>query len=159
MFDLSSIEPAKSDAEKAPVPDGKYTVVCSDALLKDTNAGTGQYIMATFTIKAGTHKGEKITQFFNVANQNPVATRIGKEELINFLRSSTYSGDYKFESFEDAAVEMCGLLVGVSTKTEPPKGEYGPRAKIKKFYPIAAAAGTPIPTAPAASDADEKIPF
>lgn len=133
MFDLSSVKSTPSP--DALIPDGKYTVVCSDAVLKDTKAGNGQYIAVTFTIKTGTYKGQQIRENFNVENLNPTAVKIGREGIKNFFENSSYTGNYKFETPNDAAVEMFGLLVGVETKTQESKDPaFGPSVRVKKYF-------------------------
>lgn len=141
MFDLSSVK--TTAAEDTLLPDGKYTVVCSDAVLKDTKAGNGQYIAATFTIKGGTHKGQQIRENYNVENPNPTAVKIGKELMKSFFENSSYSGNFRFETPNDAVVEMFGLIVNVETKTQESKNpEFGPSVRIKKYFKTTSAATT-----------------
>lgn len=133
MFDLSKVTAAST--EQTLLPDGKYTVVCSDAALKDTKAGTGQYIAATFTIKSGEQKGRQIFENFNVENPNPMAVKIGREGIKAFFENSTYTGDFRFETPNDAVVEMFGLIVGIETKVQESKNpEFGPSVRVKKYY-------------------------
>lgn len=164
MFDLSSIK--STNTEDTLLPDAKYNVVCSDAVLKDTKAGTGQYIAATFTIKTGEHKGRQIREIFNVENPNPMAVKIGMAGIRGLFESSNYAGNYKFETPNDAAVEMFGLLVGVETKTQESKDpEFGPQVRVKKYFKLTG--GTSATTTPATTQASpstapqqtDEIPF
>ena len=146
MFDLSAVKPQE---EPGTIPDGKYMVVCSDAVLKDTKAGTGKVIVAKFKIKTGVMRGQEITEFYNVENPNPTAVKIGKEGLVNFFKNSNYSGDYKWETPNDAAVEMFGLTVGVVAQTKPSTNpEYGPRTSVKRYFDVSSEAAA-IPAKPA----------
>lgn len=162
MFDLSSVK--STNVEETPIPDGKYFVVCSDAVLKDTKAGTGQYIAVTFTIKTGEHKGKQIRELFNVENPNPMAVKIGRAAIKGFFENSSYVGDYKFETPNDAVVEMFGLSVGVETKLQESKDpEYGPQVRVKKYLKPGSGTTTTPATTPAspstAPEATDEILF
>lgn len=144
MFDLTN---AKSNNFEN-LPDGKYAVACTDAVMKDTKDATGEYIKATFTIVNGEHKDRKIYTNFNVKNKNPKASEIGMGQLKSFLENSNYKGEFKFETPNDVPVAMCGLIVGVKTKTKTDP-TYGDKTEVSYFYK---------PTETAALK-NEEIPF
>ena len=53
-FNAAAVEPQQSfDA----LPPGRYEVIITDSEMKDTKAGTGQYLQLTFDVIGGQHNG------------------------------------------------------------------------------------------------------
>jgi hypothetical protein len=66
-FDASAVEPQQSfDA----LPVGRYEVIITDSEMKDTKAGTGQYLQLTFSVTGGQHDGRKLWSRLNLVNPN-----------------------------------------------------------------------------------------
>lgn len=128
-FDISNVKANNFET----IPDGKYTAACTDAMLKDTKNGTGEYIQCTFTVQGGEHEGRKVFMNFNTKNANEKAIEIGQQQLKSFLENSTYSGDYKFGSVNEVPPALCGLVVGIKTKTKRDE-QYGDKAEIRYFF-------------------------
>lgn len=86
-FDASAVEPAKS-RDFGPMPAGPYDVEITGAEVKDTKAGTGQYLEVENTIISPEQfAGRKVWARINIANQNTEAERIGREELSALCRA------------------------------------------------------------------------
>lgn len=140
-FDLSQTKSSNFET----IPDGKYTAACTDAVLKDSKSG-GEYIQCTFKIQHGEHEGRKVFQNFNTKNSNEKAVEIGQQQLKSFLENSTYAGDFKFGSVNEVPVALCGLVVGIKTKTKRDE-QYGDKAEVSYFFK------------PEATKPEEQLPF
>ena len=64
-----------------PLPNGDYIAMISEAELKNTKAGTGQYIKFVWTVMDGEYSGRKIWSNHNIVNPNQTAQKIGREEI------------------------------------------------------------------------------
>ena len=77
-FNAANIEPQQSfDA----LPPGRYEAIISESEMKDTKAGTGQYLQLTFTVVGGQHDGRKLWSRLNLVNPNATAVGIAEREL------------------------------------------------------------------------------
>lgn len=125
-FDLSDVKTQSNEV----LPVGKYICNVTDAELKDTKAGTGQYIKVELTIKGPEHTNRKIFTQFNVSNPNAQAAEIGRSQLKTLLVSAGYPNPDKLES----VTALCGLTVGVKTKIKT--DDYGEKAEVSYFYTV-----------------------
>ena len=71
----------------APLPAGWYTASITDAELKTTKLGNGQYIKVRYTISGPTHQGRVVFGNLNVRNPNPKAEEIGRQQLGELMRA------------------------------------------------------------------------
>ena len=77
-FNAAAVEPQQSfDA----LPPGRYEAIISESEMKDTKAGTGQYLQLTFTVVGGQHEGRKLWSRLNLVNPNATAVQIAEREL------------------------------------------------------------------------------
>lgn len=83
-FDANEIEPT-SDFE--PIPAGKYEAVITDSEMKQTRAGTGEYLQFTFQIVDGPHRNRLLWSRMNLNNPNATAVQIAKAELSALCRA------------------------------------------------------------------------
>lgn len=125
MFDLSKVEAQKP---QNTIPDGKYICNVTEAKMKDTKTG-GMMIQTTLTICDGQYAGRKIFNNFNVENQNPKAVEIGLAQLKSLLETAGYPDPNKLGGID----ELCGLRVGVKTKTRK-DDTYGDRPEVSYFF-------------------------
>lgn len=70
-----------------PVPAGWYSASITQAEVKATKAGTGQYIAVRFDITGPSAQGRVVFTNFNIRNPNPKAEEIGLQQLNGLLRS------------------------------------------------------------------------
>jgi hypothetical protein len=70
-----------------PLPAGWYQVNIKGAELKDTKAGTGQYIAVQYDVTGPTHQGRVVFGNINIRNPNPKAEEIGHQQLGELMRS------------------------------------------------------------------------
>lgn len=77
-FDATTVQP---DEGFTPIPAGTYLAAIVDSDVKQTKAGTGYYLQATWRVLDGQHKGRLIFDRINVRNANQVAEQIGQKQL------------------------------------------------------------------------------
>ena len=70
------------------LPEGYYNVIAIDSEIRETKAGTGNYLQFKFEILDGQHKGRYIWDRFNIRNPNPRAVEIAQENLARFCQSA-----------------------------------------------------------------------
>ena len=85
-FDVNAM-PAKTGGNFEPLPAGWYTATISQAELKDTKAGTGQYIKLRYDITGPSHQGRVVFGNLNIKNPNPKAEEIGRADLGEIMRA------------------------------------------------------------------------
>jgi len=64
-----------------PLPAGWYDVIISEAVLKYTKAGNGQYIAVKYEITGSNYAGRCVFGNLNIRNPNPKAEEIGNQQL------------------------------------------------------------------------------
>lgn len=70
-----------------PLPAGWYTATIAGAELKDTKAGTGQYIAIRYDITGPSHEGRVVFGNINIRNPNPKAEEIARQQLGDIMRA------------------------------------------------------------------------
>lgn len=136
-FDATKIDPTN---EFDPVPAGNYVAEIEDAELKDTKAGTGQYINFKFNIIDGPLSGRKVFQNINVSNANAQAESIGQKQLSQLCHAVDF---LKLKSERDLIGRVCKIKVGIRQGTNG----YSDQNEIKAFEAVQAAT-KPTPSAP-----------
>jgi len=76
-----------SERNFEPLPAGWYTTVVAGAEIKNTKAGTGQYISIRYDITGPTHQGRVVFGNLNIKNPNPKAEEIGRQQLGELMRA------------------------------------------------------------------------
>lgn len=128
MFDLSTSK--KADTSSV-IPAGLYDCMITEAVVKDTKSGTGEYISMHLTVANGEMKGRKIFTNFNIKNPNAKAVEIGKEQLAACL-SVIGDGVMKFPDAFECCSYMYGKSVTVKTKVKADPN-YGDKAEVVVF--------------------------
>ena len=136
-----------------PLPAGWYTVTISQAELKPTKAGNGQYIKLRYDIIGPTHQGRVVFGNLNIKNANPKAEEIGRQQLGDIMRAIGL-----------AKVTDTDQLIGgqIAIKLEVKQDEqYGASNEVKGFKSVSgsvapAAASIPAKTAAPAPAASAK---
>lgn len=85
--DFNAAELPTNTMSSEPVPAGWYNVKIHSAELKNTKAGTGQYIAVRYDILGPTHQGRVVFGNLNIKNPNPKAEEIGRQQLGDLMRS------------------------------------------------------------------------
>jgi hypothetical protein len=79
-FDPTTVPPSeRGDFE--PIPAGWYSARCTAAEVKDTKAGSGNYLNIRWDIVGPSHVGRVIWQMITLRNANPTAETIGRQQL------------------------------------------------------------------------------
>lgn len=85
-FDANTL-PQSTGGNYDPLPAGWYTATITQAELKDTKSGSGQYIKVRYDITGPTHQGRVVFGNINIRNQNAKAEEIGQQQLGDLMRS------------------------------------------------------------------------
>lgn len=128
-LDLTQVHVGGADFE--PIPSGDYDVVCKEAKIKQTKAGTGEYISATFEVVSGPHDGRLIFENFNIKNQNPQAVQIALEKIKGFLTCAGVKDPNKLNDVND----LCGLKAVAHVKIKKDE-THGDKNVINYFKPL-----------------------
>ena len=140
---------AGNDGDFSPIPDGWYAVKIAGAEIKQTKAGTGNYVSVQFTVTGPTHANRRIFNIYNIQNPNAAAEKIGLAEL------GRLAGACGIEKLDDTD-QLVGMHCEVKVATQK-SIEYGDKNVVKgaregavKNVPMAAAS---IPSF------DDEVPF
>ena len=83
-FNAAEVEPQSTfDA----LPAGWYVAQVIESDMKDTKAGTGQYLQLTWEILDGACAGRRVWDRLNISNPNAEAERIGRQQLSQLCHS------------------------------------------------------------------------
>ena len=80
-FDATGIDTSDDRGGFEPLPQGKYNAMIIESTVKDTKAGTGQYLELVCQVLDGKHINRKIWHRLNIVNPNKVAENIGRKDL------------------------------------------------------------------------------
>jgi len=145
-FDVNEL-PVGNAGNFEPLPVGWYTCTISQAELKDTKAGNGQYIKLRYDITGPSHQGRVVFGNLNIKNANPKAEEIGRQQLGEIMRAIGL-----------AKVADTDQLIGgqISIKLDIKQdAQYGASNEVRGFKSVSgsvAPTGTAAPTsAPAAA--------
>lgn len=83
-FDANQVEPT---GNFEPIPAGKYVAVITGSEMKQTKAGTGQYLQLTFQVIEGEYQNRLLWTRLNLVNPNATAVTIAQAELSAICRT------------------------------------------------------------------------
>jgi hypothetical protein len=124
----------ESTSEFAPLPAGWYSVTISGAELKQTKAGTGQFIAIKYDVTGPTHQGRIIFGNLNIRNPNEKAEEIGRQQLGEIMRASGL-GQIK----DTDQLIGANLSIKLAIKNDP---QYGESNEVKGFKATSGASGS-----------------
>ncbi len=145
-FDVSELPQASKDYSVLPA--GWYSATIAGAEVKETKAGTGEYIAIKYSITGPTHQGRVIFGNLNIKNPNPKAEEIGRQQLGDIMRAIGLA------RVTDTDQLIGGSLVIKLDVKEDEK--YGERNEVKGFKAVMGAVSglpTAAPAAPASAKA------
>jgi hypothetical protein len=145
-FDVSDLpQPSK---DYGPLPVGWYSATISGAEVKETKAGTGEYIAVKYSITGPTHEGRVIFGNLNIKNPNPKAEEIGRQQLGDIMRAIGLA------RVTDTDQLIGGnLVIKLDVKNDE---KYGDRNEVKGFKAVMGAISglpTAAPAAPVSAKA------
>lgn len=126
-----------------PIPAGWYSVTITGAEVKDTKAGTGQYIAVRYDVTGPTHEGRVIFGNLNIRNPNPKAEEIGRQQLGDLMRAI---GLASVTDTDQLIGGRCQIKVAIQKSDE-----YGDRNDVKGYK--ADGSAPPVAAAPASAAA------
>jgi len=138
---INDLPESSNDFE--PLPAGWYTANINDAELRDTKAGTGQYIAIRYDIIGPTHQGRCVFGNLNIANPNPKAEEIGRQQLGSLMRA------IGLNDVSDTD-QLIGGNCEIKLVIRPAKDGYEANNDIKAWKALDGSAA-PAPTAPTAA--------
>ena len=127
MADLTSIvdfDSIPQNDEFAPLPSGWYKVVVIGTELKQTKSGTGSYLKVQYQVVDGQYQNRTVFQNLNLVNDNPVAVKIGQQQLGQVVRACG------LESIRDSS-EMHAKVLEIELKVRKSE-DYGDSNEVKK---------------------------
>ena len=122
----TEVEPQQNFSALEP---GRYEVIVTDSELKDTKAGTGQYLQLTFEVVGNSAKGRKLWTRLNVSNPNKTAEEIAYRELAAICQSTGVA--WPLDDSED--LHNIPLMVDVVQERNPVNESIG--NKFKGYAP------------------------
>lgn len=131
-FDATKIE--VNDNDFSPLAPGKYNVIISDASVKQTKSGTGQYLSIQFTVTGEQGRDRRVWTNLNLVNPNPVAVEIAQKDLANICTAAGIKGLLTDEQ------QLLGKALVIKVAVD------GDRNNVKGY----SAVGAITPTAPSA---------
>lgn len=136
-----------------PLPAGWYTASITDAELKTTKDGTGQYIKVRYDITGPTHQGRVVFGNINIRNQSVKAEEIGRQQLGELMRAIGLA------RITDTDQLIGGNLM-IKLDVRPATDQYPAQNEVRGFKAIAGAAPaiSPAASAPAASATSKSAP-
>lgn len=142
-FDVNQM-PAKSGGNYEPLPAGWYTATITQAELKGTKAGTGQYIKLRYDITGPSHEGRVVFGNLNIKNPNPKAEEIGRADLGEIMRAI---GLAKVTDTDQLIGGQLGIKLAIKEDAQ-----YGASNEVKGYKSLSGSTA-PSAAAPAASPA------
>lgn len=137
----------ESSGDYGALPQGDYSVRISEAGIKATKDGNGQYIKLTLDVTGPSHVGRKIFAYLNIRNASAKAEEIGRQQLGSLMRA------IGLPTLKDTDQLIGGELV-ISVKVKPADGQHGESNEVKAYKAIGGGSAAPMPAAkPAASAA------
>jgi len=133
------------------VPAGWYVAQITDAEVKQTKSGTGEYIKIRYDIQGPTSQGRVVFGNLNVKNANPAAEKIGRQQLGDIMRSVGLS-----------AVTDTDQLLGTTMQIKidiRDSEQYGPSNEVKAWKALAAGMAPAPAVKPLASNAKTSPPW
>jgi len=134
-----------------PLPPGWYTAIVNGAEIKNTKAGTGQYIAVRYDITGPTHQGRVVFGNLNIKNPNPKAEEIGRQQLGELMRAIGLT------TVQDTDQLIGGhLMIKLDVRESE---QYGASNDVKGYKANGAAPSTTKAPAPVATSSKASPPW
>jgi hypothetical protein len=129
-FDVNELPKGNGNFE--PLPAGWYTSTITQAELKTTTAGNGQYIKIRYDITGPSHQGRVVFGNLNIKNPNVKAEEIGRQQLGEIMRAI---GLAKVVDTDNLIGKQIGIKLSI--KDDP---KYGLGNEVKGFKSVSGSA-------------------
>jgi hypothetical protein len=151
-------QPLSEEKKWEPIAEGWYDAMIVSADVRDTKAGTGQYIAIRFDVTGPTNEGRVIFTNINISNPNPKAVEIGHQQLGRITEIANIA------ELTDTD-QLIGMSMGIKVTVKSDE-QYGDRNEIRgyresKMKPSMVKAGAAAPpwAAKPPEGLDDDIPF
>lgn len=146
--------PVQEDRDFQPLPEGEYMVEIKTAEIKETKAGTGQYINLRMDVIEGKYIKRVLFSMLNIKSHSDVAEKIGRAQLGEIMRCNNI-----------ATLQDTDQLIGATMMANVAIGEYKgqPKNEVKGYRSASGAspmlkAAAPIENSNTAPEATGKAP-
>lgn len=126
-IDVQSLPQATSNFE--PLPAGWYTAIISQAELRPTKDGTGNYIKVRYDVTGPTHQGRVVFGNLNLKNASAKAEEIGRAQLGELMRAINLT---KISDTDQLIGGTLSIKLDIRAATE----KYGAQNDVKAFRAI-----------------------
>ena len=121
-----NVEDAPADEGFEPIPAGTYSAQIIQSEMKDTRAGTGQYLELRIQILDEPHTGRLVFERLNLVNPNSTAVAIAQRTLADLCKA------LDINEIEDSE-ELHSKEFQVKLAVTEARGDYPPGNEVKKF--------------------------
>jgi hypothetical protein len=108
------------------IPAGKYSAQIIQSEMKDTKAGTGQFLELRLQLLDAPYTGRLVFERLNLVNPNETAVKIANRTLADICEACN------IDELEDSE-ELHGIELEIELKVEPPKGDFPESNKVKRY--------------------------
>ncbi len=144
-FDVNTLPQATNNYE--PLPAGWYMATITDAELKTTKDGQGQYIRVRYDITGPSHQGRVVFGNLNIKNASAKAEEIGRSQLAELMRAIGLARVTDTD-------QLVGGSLSIKLDIREGNGQYGPQNEVRGYK---AASGSQAPAfTPAAAPAPQQ---
>lgn len=151
-FEASELPTGNNSYE--PLPEGYYNATITQAELKPTNDGTGQYIKLRMDITGPSHQGRVIFSNLNIKNASAKAEEIGRQQLGDIMRAI---GLPKVTDTDQLIGGSVNIKLGIRpARTDERTGKTYDAGNEVKGYRAINGASAPMASAPVAAAAPAK---
>ena len=156
-FDSNEL-PQGNGGSFEPLPEGFYNATITQAELKPTNDGTGQYIKIRLDITGPSHQGRVVFSNLNIKNANAKAEEIGRQQLGDIMRAIGLSKVTDTDQLIGSSVNI-KLAIRAARTDEKTGKTYEASNDVKGYRAINGGAAPAFkPAAPAAAPAAQAAP-
>ena len=124
-FTVSGAQAPEASGDYELLPAGVYDATITQVDLRDTKAGTGNYLNVRLDIVGPSHEGRVVFGMITLRNPNDTAERIGREQL---QKIAHYGNLGEISDTDQLVGARVGIKVGIR-KSE----EYGDRNEVKDY--------------------------
>ena len=131
-FDAAAL-PQSNSGIYDPLPPGWYSATITQAELRPTKDGSGEYIRARYDIVGPTHQGRVVFGNFNIKNASAKAEEIGRAQLGDVMRAI---GLARLTDTD----QLIGGNLSIKLDIRPATEQYAAQNEVRGFRAISASA-------------------